>query len=77
MRDDRAADAAWYAAMPENGIWVTQGGDEVSINKMTDTHIQNCIHMLLRKKGDPTGRRERYLDAFRKELHRRSREVEE
>ncbi len=33
-----------------NICWKTKNGDEISINKMTDSHLENAINYLINKK---------------------------
>lgn len=30
-------------------VWITKSGDEIPINKMTDSHLENAINMIRKK----------------------------
>lgn len=59
----------------EKGMWVTKEGEALQIQKMTSSHIQNCIKFIERS-SDDTGVGKEYVKAFKAELKRREKEME-
>lgn len=54
--------------MAQKGIWETKDGIKLSVSKMTDNHIANCIAMLKRGNSpyaDP------FIEMFEKEQSKR------
>ena len=50
----------------QNGSWVMRNGDQINIREMTDSHIRNCIKMLLGK-GSWTA--DAWVQRFNEELN--------
>lgn len=47
-------------------FWTTKNNDKIKISDMSDTHIKNCINLILK-----TGLCIKYLDSFFNELIKR------
>lgn len=51
-----------------SGIWTMRDGSTIKVDKMTTTHIQNCINML-HKSSSPLA--QGWIEAFNEELEDR------
>ena len=63
----------WYQRnmdLLNSGIWTQKDGTKISISKMTNSHMQNCINMLKRKLDKNTENEftELWINRFEKEL---------
>lgn len=73
MIDMMIDEEIWYQKNMDrlnSGIWTQKDGTKISISKMTNSHMQNCINMLKRKIANNTGNEftELWINKFEKEL---------
>ena len=61
------------SASLKKSVWVTKDGEKLSIQKMSESHIKNCINMLdkITDKNEWAHAERDYIQAFKNELDRR------